>query len=105
MIADVHSIYEGEGGVRLSAAARDVESPVLPVRVRSTLLERMQETQGMPYHPPTLQFAVAKRGHYMEYSPVNPLAKQLCKAFFRAWINDDGKKELEAAGFAVEVRP
>jgi hypothetical protein len=90
-----------EGHIAVAAFQSD---QAISRTVGDTLLERMQETQGMPYHPPTLQFKASVRGSYIDYEPANPLARDFCDFAGRKTATDDHLDKLRGMGFAVEVR-
>lgn len=64
-----------------------------------TLLERMQETAGMPYHAPTAMFR--KRGDW--YEPVNPDAKLLCRLAGMATIPQSKLVMIAELRYRVEI--
>ena len=99
-----HTLPNGGCGGKVVLTSDTHAEQVIPSRVGNTLLERMQETQGMPYHSPTLQFKAHTHGGYVDFEPVNPFAKDLCRFAGRKQLTADQKKQLEDMGFAVEVR-
>lgn len=73
------------------------------LRFDDHILHGLQQVAGMPYHPPTLQFAPSEM-HTQRLVPVNPLAKSILAVFRHSEVTAGQVEELEACGFAVEVR-
>jgi hypothetical protein len=75
--------------------------PPITRKAGHTLLEFMQQTRGLPYYTPTVQFR--QRGSLFE--PVNPLAKSFGKLVGRTHLTDAQLRVIEEMGMALEVRP